>query len=82
MGLNQYDEEIEGQMSFYDYFPVPQRMFAVSKIFARARKQMNVDEYKDLCKACYYIWKREYNSEDNYRSFAESLYKAAERPSL
>ena len=46
MGLNQYDEEIEGQMSFYDYFPVPQRMFAVSKIFARARKQMNVDEYK------------------------------------
>ena len=60
MGLNQYDEEIEGQMSFEDFFPVPQRMFAVSKIFARARKQMNVDEYKTFVYALTNIdWTKE-----------------------
>lgn len=46
MGFDEFDEEYEGQMSIEDLFPVPQRMFAVSKIFARAKKQMNVDEYK------------------------------------
>lgn len=46
MGINSYDEEIDGQLSFEDYFPVPQRMFAVSKIFARAIKQMTTEEYK------------------------------------
>ena len=60
MGLNKYDEEIEGQMSFEDFFPVPQRMFAVSKIFARARKQMNIDEYKTFVYALTNIdWTKE-----------------------
>ena len=60
MGRNQYDGEIEGQMSFEDFFPAPQRMFAVSKIFARARKQMNIDEYKTFVYALTNIdWTRE-----------------------
>lgn len=46
MGFDEFDEEYEGQLSIEDMFPAPQKMFAVSKIFARAKKQMNVDEYK------------------------------------
>lgn len=40
--------ECEGQLSLEDYFEtaLPERMFAVSKIFAAARKQMNLAELK------------------------------------
>lgn len=40
--------ECEGQMSIEDLFPIeiPENIFAVSKIFARARKQMNLPELK------------------------------------
>ncbi len=42
------DYECEGQMSIDDLFAidVPENLFAVSKIFARAKKQMNLPEFK------------------------------------
>ena len=49
MGLDIFDNyECEGQMNIYDLFEteVPEGLFAVSKIFARAKKQMNLAEYK------------------------------------
>lgn len=47
MGFDKFDNyECEGQMSIYDLFPAPESMFAVSKVFARAKKQMSVNELK------------------------------------
>ena len=49
MGLEVFDNyECEGQMSIDDVFAIeiPENLFAVSRIFARARKQMNLAEYK------------------------------------
>lgn len=46
MGYDDYDEEFDGQMSLDDLYPAPKGMFAVSKIFVRARKQMTPIEYK------------------------------------
>lgn len=45
MGYDNYDDlnGIEGQQ---ELFPMPEKMFAVSNVFANAKKQMNVDEYK------------------------------------
>lgn len=41
-----FDYEIEGQMTIEDLFSPPERMVAVSNIFARARKQMSLAEQK------------------------------------
>lgn len=43
---NSFDDEIEGQMTIADLFEPPERMIAVSNIFARARKQMSLAEQK------------------------------------
>lgn len=43
---NSFDDQIEGQMSLEDLFKPPKRLFAVSRIFARARKSMNLAEQK------------------------------------
>lgn len=43
---NDFDNQIEGQMSVEDLFSPPERMVAVSNIFARARKEMNLAEQK------------------------------------
>lgn len=43
---SQFDDEIEGQMTIADLFEPPERLVAVSKIFARARKQMSLAEQK------------------------------------
>lgn len=45
---NELDYECEGQMCIEDLFieDTPESIFAVSKIFARARKQMNLSELK------------------------------------
>lgn len=40
------DNQIEGQMTIDDLFEPPERLFAVSKIFARARKNMTLAEQK------------------------------------
>jgi len=45
---NEYDYETPGQMTIEDFFGPPERLFAVSKIFARARKHMNLAEQKAL----------------------------------
>ena len=41
-----FDSQIEGQMSIADLFEPPERLFAVSRIFARARKEMSLAEQK------------------------------------
>ena len=40
------DLDMNGQFSIYDQFKPPERLFAVSRIFARARKEMNLTEQK------------------------------------
>ena len=51
MGYDNFDDECNGQMSIDDLFPAPKRMFAVSKIFARAKKKMTAAEYKTFAYA-------------------------------
>lgn len=49
MGLEVFDNyECEGQMSIDDLYAIeiPENLFAVSKVFARARKQMSLAEFK------------------------------------
>ena len=46
MGLNEWDTDTPGQLSLFEEVAVPEKMFAVSDIFARAKKQMNLAEYK------------------------------------
>lgn len=41
-----YDDDFEGQMTLDDLFSPPERMVAVSNIFAHARKQMTLAEQK------------------------------------
>lgn len=65
MGLEIFDNyECEGQMNIYDLFEVevPEGLFAVSKIFARAKKQMNLAEYKAFTYALTNIRFKEENS--------------------
>lgn len=45
------DMEIEGQMSIYDIFQPPERLIAVSRIFARAKKEMSLAEQKTFAYA-------------------------------
>ncbi len=40
------DNQIDGQMTLLDMFEPPERLFAVSRIFARARKEMSLAEQK------------------------------------
>lgn len=52
MGLEVFDNyECEGQMTLFEEEEMPERVFAVSKVFARARKQMSVNEYKTFAMA-------------------------------
>ena len=44
--IDRPDDQIEGQMSLDDLFQPTDRLFAVSRIFARARKGMNLAEQK------------------------------------
>ncbi len=46
MGLNEWDTDVKGQLSLFEEVAVPEKMFAVSDIFARAKKQMSLSEYK------------------------------------
>jgi len=41
-----FDDEMKGQLSIEDLYNPPERMFAVSNIFARARKEMSLVEQK------------------------------------
>lgn len=43
---DRFDDQIEGQMSLSDLYDPPERLFAVSRIFARARKEMSLAEQK------------------------------------
>lgn len=46
MSFDEFDNyECEGQLTLWD-IDIPESLFAVSKIFARARKQMNLPEFK------------------------------------
>ncbi len=46
MRTDEFDLEIDGQMTIEDLFEPPERLFAVSRIFARARKSMSLAEQK------------------------------------
>lgn len=46
MQRDKLDNQIEGQMTIDDLFEPPEQLFAVSKIFARARKNMTLAEQK------------------------------------
>jgi len=47
MSLEVFDNyECEGQLSLFDIYNIPENIFAVSEIFARARKQMSLAEFK------------------------------------
>ena len=43
---DEFDNQIDGQMTFEDIFQPADRLIAVSRIFARARKEMNLAEQK------------------------------------
>ena len=42
----EFDTELEGQIAIEDLYELPERLFAVSKVFARARKEMSLAEQK------------------------------------
>ena len=44
--MDSFDDQIDGQMSIADLFEPPEKLFAVSRIFARARKDMSLAEQK------------------------------------
>lgn len=46
MGRDNFDTQVEGQMNLTDVFSPEDRLFAVSRIFARARKDMTLAEQK------------------------------------
>lgn len=67
MGYDLFDsKECDGQMSLEDLFPAPETMFAVSKIFARAKKNMSLNELKTFIYALTKIRWTEPNSEYIY----------------
>ena len=43
---DEFDTQIDGQMSIVDLYEPPERLFAVHRIFAKARKEMNLAEQK------------------------------------
>lgn len=50
MGYDELDD-INGIKGQQELFPIPEKMFAVSNVFANAKKQMTVDEYKTFAYA-------------------------------
>ena len=46
MKKDSFDNQIDGQMTISDLFEPPEKLFAVSRIFARARKEMSLAEQK------------------------------------
>lgn len=48
MRTDEFDLDTDGQMTIEDLFQPPERLFAVSRIFARARKEMSLAEQKTL----------------------------------
>lgn len=68
--MGQYDSfdstEVEGQLTFEDILDPPERMVAVSQIFARARKQMSLAEQKTFVLALSQIeWTKGPNEQSN-----------------
>ena len=51
MPIDNFDHEAKGQMTIEDYINPVNSMVAVADIFARAKKQMNVFEYKTFIRA-------------------------------
>ena len=46
INTDEFESQVEGQMSLYDLYEPSDRLFAVHRIFARARKDMNLAEQK------------------------------------
>ncbi len=63
---NSFDDEMEGQMTIFDLYEPPERMVAVSSIFARARKQMSLSEQKTFVLALSQLeWTKEPTEQSN-----------------
>lgn len=54
MGYSKLDVEFEGQIELFEK-EVPGNLFAVSRVFAAAKKQMNLAEYKTLAYALSHV---------------------------
>lgn len=67
------DNQIEGQMTIADLYEPPERLFAVSRIFARARKEMSLAEQKTFVYAL---------SEMKFTEKAESNYIRLDKKTL
>lgn len=63
---NNFDNQIQGQMTIDDLFSPPERMVAVSNIFARARKEMSLAEQKTFVYALSQIdWTKSAEKQSN-----------------
>ncbi|MCR4746009.1 MAG: replication initiation protein [Lachnospiraceae bacterium] len=61
-----FDNEMEGQVSIFDLYEPPERMVAVSNIFARARKQMSLAEQKTFVLALSHLeWTKDPTEQSN-----------------
>ncbi len=61
-----FDTEMKGQMTIDDMFEPPERMVAVSNIFARAKKKMSLAELKTFVLALSQVeWKKAPNEQSN-----------------
>lgn len=77
MGNDEFDEDIEGQLTFDDILNPASQLVAVSRIFARARKEMTLPEQKTFVYALSHIKFREKATTDyimlNKRELAEKV---------
>lgn len=64
---NEFDNQMEGQMTIEDLYAPPERMVAVSNIFAHARKEMSLAEQKTFVYALSQMnWTKSTESHDTY----------------
>ncbi len=73
MAKDTLDNQINGQMTIADLYEPPERLFAVSRIFARARKEMSLAEQKTFVYAL---------SKMKFTEKAESNYIRLEKKTL
>lgn len=72
------DDTIKGQMALNDLYEAPERTFAVSRIFARAHKQMSLNEQKALVYALTQVdFTKPIDEQDNLIKLDKKLLAAA-----
>ncbi len=72
------DDEVRGQMSFNDLYEPPERTFAISRVFARAHKNMSLNEQKTLVYALTQIdFTKSIEKQDNLIKLDKKMLAAA-----